>query len=248
MNTPASPNGLSLEAAFRRWSDHTELERLDELDRRIRTEPEPSERQMLRTQHEELREALELEFYGKLQRGELIASGVAYPRGHHPTREVLSPELWHLDYFMGQIIGQPEFEQSQFFDDRGKLLFERVLVGEPHVPVPGARRLVVRPGERIAIIDGEARALPEQPLKLLRLLAEAARAGPAFVPNGAIDEHLWGDSLSKVLRPTRDVVRDLRDGFAAKGSPEAELRQLIEGRTNQGYRLALAPDEIAIEA
>jgi DNA-binding winged helix-turn-helix (wHTH) protein len=105
-------------------------------------------------------------------------------------------------------------------------------------------RMRIRRGQRAVVFEGTELSVPDVPLKVLCLLAE--RAG-RYVSNHEIERHLWGDSLSKVRRDTRDVIRDLRGSIAAGGLDGLEVRELVQSRTNQGYRLNLVREQIAIE-
>ena len=58
-------------------------------------------------------------------------------------------------------------------------------------------------------LDGYELSLPDQPLKLLVLLAEAIVSGRGLVPNRTIEEHLW--AMPPRDGALRDAVRELRE-------------------------------------
>jgi hypothetical protein len=126
----AEANGLSLEAALRRWADAGSLQRLAALEARLQ-QAGPTSAGPLHDQRRALREALESELCEKVYREELTATGIPYPPGHRPARERLSPELWFLEPDDDHFVGGPDFEASSFHGADGRLLFERVLIAGP---------------------------------------------------------------------------------------------------------------------
>jgi DNA-binding response OmpR family regulator len=96
-------------------------------------------------------------------------------------------------------------------------------------------------------LDGRETLISDQPFKLLCLLAETAQRNDAFISNKDIDHHLWGTRVRNVSRPTRDVIRELKDSIARRADDCNAIRALIGARRNKGYRLALAPEQISIE-
>ena len=110
----------------------------------------------------------------------------------------------------------------------------------------GGPRLVIAESIRRVTLDGIERSLAVQPFRLLCLLAERARAGGATVERRKIEAHIWGTAIG--TREARDVVRELRDGLAKGSAGPEPIRALIESRRNpNGYRLALAPEDIELQ-
>lgn len=114
------------------------------------------------------------------------------------------------------------------------------------VPEPGiAPRLVIVESMRQVTLDGVERALSEQPFRLLCLLATQARTDGATVQIRDIEAHIWGAAIHRLVRQARDVVRELRDGLSKGSADPKPIRALIGNRRNpNGYRLALAPEDI----
>lgn len=99
------------------------------------------------------------------------------------------------------------------------------------------RLLIERSSQRV-VLDGIERHVPQQPFRLLTLLAEAAIRDASFVPTHKIESANSGRAAS-------DLVRELRDCLAA-GFPELnQVRRIIKTRRSpSGYALALEPHEI----
>jgi DNA-binding response OmpR family regulator len=108
-------------------------------------------------------------------------------------------------------------------------------------------RLRIMRGKKAAVVDGEMRNLPPQPLQLLSTLAKAALLGSDFVPTPEIEAQLWGSGISKVSRPLSDVTRDLRDALSESDEARGTAWQLIETKRGVGIRLALPSEEIQTE-
>ncbi len=106
-------------------------------------------------------------------------------------------------------------------------------------------RLVILESIRQVTLDGVERALSEQPFRLLCLLAAQARTKGATVEIRDIETHIWGEVIHRITRGARDVVRELRDALAKGSTDPKPIRSLIKSRRNpNGYRLALAPEDI----
>jgi hypothetical protein len=202
--------------------------------------------------YRELREQLEAALVDDLRRGKLIAAGYDSRAPIDAPPVTIPADRWRV------LI--PDFEDSSA--SGGGISISRILVHEANMATgPGAefakasavptlvRLRIKRPQLRV-FVDGEERPIPEQPFKLLCLLAERAIFDGGYVANREIDAHLWGKGIRQLFRPTSDVIRELRDAYAGttKGKDRDEARMTIEGRRNQGYRLRLSAEEIALEA
>jgi hypothetical protein len=83
---------------------------------------------------------------------------------------------------------------------------------------------------------------------LLDALAETARQHSGFLSQDDVQAAVYGLLRPPESRQLRDVARDLRDQMA-QGLPGEEaraVRQLIENKRVERYRLDLTPEEIAI--
>jgi len=110
-------------------------------------------------------------------------------------------------------------------------------------------RLIIVQSIRRVTLDGVERALPEQPYRLLCRLAAQARNNGATVEIRDIEAHIWGAAIYEIAREARDVVRELRDSLAKGSADPKPIRALIESRRNpNGYRLALAPEDIDLRS
>lgn len=108
-----------------------------------------------------------------------------------------------------------------------------------------APRLVICRAAKNVTLDGVTKVLADQGFKLLVLLAEQALKSQAVVENRRIEGHLWGANVHRITSEVREPVRALRDALAADSADPKAIRSLIENRRNpNGYRLALAPEEI----
>lgn len=118
------------------------------------------------------------------------------------------------------------------------------------VPASGiAPRLVIGESIRQVTLDGVERTLSEQPFRLLCLLAAQAQKNGATVEIRDIEAHIWGTAVHRITRQARDVVRELRDCLVKGSADPKPIRALIESRRNpNGYRLALAPEDIDLRS
>lgn len=110
-------------------------------------------------------------------------------------------------------------------------------------------RMLIKRSKRLVTVDGVVRSIPKQPFELLCLLAEKAKVDDGYVSNADIGAHIWGDRYRKILRPTRDVVRELRDALVGDMDVgRSELRKKIDMHKKHGVRLRLTAEEIAFES
>jgi hypothetical protein len=133
------------------------------------------------------------------------------------------------------------FNDSTVLD--GSAMIKGVRIGKPAAqplqhptapPKPGAR-VIIRQACGQVEVDGEH--ITGHAAALLTLLAREAQSSTRFVTSREIEKHVWGSSVSKIARPPRDVVRDLRDALASNSSDPAAKRQLVETKRNRGWRL-----------
>jgi len=101
------------------------------------------------------------------------------------------------------------------------------------------RMLIVRSSQRV-VLDGIERHVPQQPFRLLVLLAETAIRKGGFVRRVEIEAANSGRTAS-------DLVRELRDCLAAGAVDRDQVKTLIKNRRSpSGYVLALEPHEIEL--
>lgn len=130
---------------------------------------------------------------------------------------------------------------------------EPLPVSVPHLLTPsiaedhrGPRLLIDKLAPNVCL-DGVDKTLSPQEYRLLLLLAEKVIAGGRTAENREIEAQIWGDSLHRIARPVRDVVRELRHKLAAGASDAAAARAIIKNwRSPNGYRLTLTPEQIEI--
>lgn len=114
-------------------------------------------------------------------------------------------------------------------------------------PRKTAPRLVIRRADKFVALDGVEKRLPDQPFRLLVLLAEHALQTTAALDNREIEKQLWGSNIHLIASQVREPVRDLRNALAAGSARPEEIRALIQNRRSpNGYRLALAPEDIQL--
>lgn len=127
---------------------------------------------------------------------------------------------------LGRIVSSP----SEASTDAGKSL--------------NISQLTIYLSSRTIVLSGREFLLPEQPFKLLCILAEnGKKPGPGFVSNQVIEDRLWGSKLSDISRSVRDVVRDLRSILIDR-SADTQQPNIVETRKGFGYRLTLSADDI----
>jgi hypothetical protein len=103
-----------------------------------------------------------------------------------------------------------------------------------------APRLVILQGSLRVIIEGAERHIPQQPFRLLTMLAMAVIDGRRYVSVHDIESDNSG-------RNAADLVRELRDCLAADSAEPKPLRALIKTRRSpSGYFLALSAREFEL--
>ena len=97
-------------------------------------------------------------------------------------------------------------------------------------------------------LDGRMLHLTDQTSRLLNALAETARHHSGFLSQEEVQATVYGSLRPPDSRQLRDVARDLRDQMAQglAGEEASAVRQLIQNKRVERYRLSLAPEEIAI--
>jgi DNA-binding response OmpR family regulator len=97
-------------------------------------------------------------------------------------------------------------------------------------------------------LDGRVLHLTDQTSRLLHALAETARRHSGFLSQADVQAAVYGALQPPDSRQLRDVARDLRDQMAQglAGEEASAVRLLIQNQRVERYRLALAPEEIAI--
>lgn len=103
--------------------------------------------------------------------------------------------------------------------------------------LPAPRLQLPKRGNSV-VLDGQPLDIPDQPLKLLRLLADRALTSAEFVSIRDIEAALWGAGISLVVRDARDVARNLRNHL------HDHDKTLIPSKRLYGYRLGLKAAEI----
>lgn len=105
--------------------------------------------------------------------------------------------------------------------------------------ISATRLSIVRSSQRV-VLDGIERHVPQQPFRLLVLLAETAIRKGGFVRTVEIEAANSGRTAS-------DLVRELRDCLAAGAAEPDQVRRLIKTRRSpSGYALALESHEIDV--
>jgi hypothetical protein len=140
------------------------------------------------------------------------------------------------------------FNDSTVLD--GSAVIQGVRIGKPAAqplqrptarPKPGAR-VIIRQASGQVEVDGEH--ITGHAASLLTLLAREAQSSSRYVTGREIEDHLWGTSIHRIVRPARDVVRDLRDSLAANSEDPAAKRKLVKTKRNLGWRLLLSGSDI----
>lgn len=102
-------------------------------------------------------------------------------------------------------------------------------------------RLVVVVASQGVILDGTEKHVPQQPFRLLVMLAEKVTKGGGFVSGREIEAAFSGRTAS-------DVIRELKDRLSAGASDPKRVRRLIKNRRSPaGYALALLLTEIEVK-
>lgn len=108
----------------------------------------------------------------------------------------------------------------------------------PRVVVP---RLIITDATQHVTLDGVEKHVPQQPFRLLMMLAEMVKTGGGFVSVRAIEAAFSG-------RPASDLTRELKDYLSdGAAEPKRRIRGLIKNRRSPaGYALALTTTEIEV--
>ena len=89
------------------------------------------------------------------------------------------------------------------------------------------------------MFDGRRLDLTPQMFALIRLFAEQARQRDPVLRKETID--------AQTGRPANEIVRDLRKALVGCGLSRAAADALIVTVRGYGYRLGIAPAEVAVE-
>ena len=122
------------------------------------------------------------------------------------------------------------------------------LVAAMLVPGPALLpRLVIDRAAQAVSLDGRACALPDQPFRLLALLADRARTGRNDVQVREIEDAIWHGQIMPAAREIKDIARELRDAMVSAGIDRGTARGLVAAqRSPSRYRLTLRAEEIDI--
>lgn len=115
---------------------------------------------------------------------------------------------------------------------------DRLILEDGHTSTDGARLVLHRQG-LFAVLDGRRLDLPPQMFALFRMLIERS---------GQRDPVLRAQEIeAQFQRTPREIVRDLRRALVTCGLTEESVETLVETVRSRGYRLGLAPSEVAME-
>ena len=106
-------------------------------------------------------------------------------------------------------------------------------------PVLGTPRLILSRSRQSAMFDGRRLDLTPQMFALTRLFAEQAGQRDPVLRKETID--------AQTGRPANEIVRDLRKALVGCGLSRAAADALIVTVRGYGYRLGIAPAEVAVE-
>jgi DNA-binding response OmpR family regulator len=106
-------------------------------------------------------------------------------------------------------------------------------------PVLGTPRLILSRSRQSATFDGRRLDLTPQMFALTRLFAEQAGQRDPVLRKEIID--------AQTGRPANEIVRDLRKSLVGCGLSRAAAEALIVTVRGYGYRLGIAPAEVAVE-
>ena len=128
------------------------------------------------------------------------------------------------------------FAECVLVDDRGTehLAFDRLSPIAVTAP-----RLVLSRSRQSAMFDGRRLDLTPQMFALIRLFAEQAGQRDPVLRKETID--------AQTGRPANEIVRDLRKALVGCGLSRAAADALIVTVRGYGYRLGIAPAEVAVE-
>jgi DNA-binding response OmpR family regulator len=106
-------------------------------------------------------------------------------------------------------------------------------------PVLGTQRLILSRSRQSVMFDGRRLDLTPQMFALIRLFAEQAGQRDPVLRKEIID--------AQTGRPANEIVRDLRKSLVGCGLSRAAAEALIVTVRGYGYRLGIAPAEVAVE-
>ncbi len=116
---------------------------------------------------------------------------------------------------------------------------DRLILDDGCIPTGDARLVLHRQGQ-FAVLDGRRLDLAPQMFVLFRLLAERSLQRDPVLKSQEIE--------AQFQRTPREMVRDLRRALVTCGLPEEAAVTLVQTVRSRGYRLGLAPSEVAFEA
>jgi hypothetical protein len=115
---------------------------------------------------------------------------------------------------------------------------DRLILDDGRIPTGGVRLVLHRQGQ-FAVLDGRRLDLPPQMFALFRMLVERSVQRDPVLKAQEIE--------AQFQRTPREIVRDLRRALVNCGLTEESVETLVETVRSRGYRLGLAPSEVAIE-
>jgi DNA-binding winged helix-turn-helix (wHTH) protein len=121
-------------------------------------------------------------------------------------------------------------------DDHGK---EHIALDRRPPIAITAPRLVLSRGRQAVMFDGRRLDLTPQMFALIRLFAQQAGQRDPVLRKETID--------ARTGRPANEIVRDLRKALVGCGLSRAAADALIVTVRGYGYRLGIAPTEVAVE-
>jgi len=128
------------------------------------------------------------------------------------------------------------FAECVLVDDRGT---EHLALDRLSPIAVTAPRLVLSRSRQSAAFDGRRLDLTPQMFALIRLFAEQAGQRDPVLRKETID--------AQTGRPANEIVRDLRKALVGCGLSRAAADALIVTVRGYGYRLGIAPAEVAVE-
>jgi len=115
---------------------------------------------------------------------------------------------------------------------------DRLILDDGCIPTGGVRLVLHRQGQ-FAVLDGRRLDLAPQMFALFRMLVERSVQRDLVLKAQEIE--------AQFQRTPREIVRDLRRALVTCGLTEEAVETLVEPVRSRGYRLGLAPSEVAIE-
>jgi len=128
------------------------------------------------------------------------------------------------------------FAECVLVDDRGT---ERIALDRLVPVVVTAPRLVLSRSRQSVMFDGRRLDLTPQMFALIRLFVEQAVQRDPVLRKETID--------AQTGRPANEIVRDLRKALVGCGMSRAGPDAMIATVRGYGYRLGIAPAEVAVE-